>query len=225
MNDYKLLKKAYLDNTRYDEKYLDFSMDFSGLKISGNDFSINTMNSIDPVLMMNKNRQDAKENETGFVYLSNYKTKCKYRVINSDSLKDSPQRTYTIEVNFPENQDVNQDINNIFNELCIYPSTYRATMRDPSRKFEVPFVIGDTVKFYILNTLYEGGIIKDILIGSYNITHLNKLYNVNALNDITLTMANSNTCKISRNIKNPNNTGMYYTYKKIPIERLKPDKN
>lgn len=244
MNDYKLLNKAYLDNTRQVEKYrenfggMDFSgMNFSGLNLSNLNltgsglFSELSLMKIDPVLMSNKNRPAAPNDERGFIYLSDpnsSQTKCKYRVIKPDS-----SSTYSLEVQFIKSRlsdSVTQDIQNVFKELCIYPSSYR-TFTTSSKNYKIPFEIGDTVKFRNpnkLNEILDGGIIREIVkdkknvIRSYTITHLNKSYTSNPLDNIILTMINSNTCKTQRNIssENPNIAEYYYTYDRIPIERL-----
>jgi hypothetical protein len=222
MNDYKLLKKAYLDNTGYVEN-------FSSL-------------TFDPVLWANTSRSPPNMNEIGYIYLSdpdsktNTSARAKYRVI-----RQIPNTSlYSIAVTFEKNSDdITTDIQNIFKELCIYPSSYFSP-KDAEKLYLVPFQEGDTVKFkkpQTLNEMLEGGIYDGTQLVNkvqyHRINHGGKSYLVSDLDPIYITMINPLTCTNlfgtnERDInktyfskpKNPNTKIYTYIYHDVPLARL-----
>ena len=218
MNDYKLLKKAYLNNTNLKENYT------SGIFESKD-------------LEKNKNRPPANDDETGTLYLANSDTVLAYKVIKNDSPMGAniDSLTYTIRGIFSNSTNVADDIQNIFKELCIYPTEFFSKSQ-PITKFVHQFIVGDIVNFQNPRSDYEdilrGGKIEEIItyadndnVKLYVVSHGKDFHNVSVISPhLRLMSPKNDTCQQMRIISEEYlTTDAYYTYEKIPIQRLLKD--
>jgi hypothetical protein len=216
MSDYKLLKKAYLNNTNLKENYT------SGI-FESKDFE------------KNNNRPPANDGETGTLYLANSNTVLSYRVIKNDSPIGASidSLTYSIRGIFNNSANVVDDIQNIFKELCLYPTEFFSSSQ-PVTKFVHQFIVGDIVNFQNPRSDYEdilrGGKIEEVITYSdsntvklYVVSHGKDFHNVSAISP-QLRLISPKNCQEMRIISEENITAdSYFVYDRIPLKRLLKD--